>query len=839
MEFRKIGELALLRRWLNSTDIDIILQLQKRQRLAGKTEVATLFGRLCIEQAVLDEAQVNTLLAEQRLHGAKKLSRYVIAAEIGRGGMGCVYRAFDEKLKREVAIKVILGENDSPQLQRFYCEAEAIASLNHENIVTLHDYGHEVGIHYLVMELLPGETLSKWVLKANPSPRQAVEYVLQILHAIEYAHRKGIIHRDLKPQNVIVTGNKCKVLDFGLAKSVERESFSVSGTLAGTPTYMAPEQAHNFKNANEQSDVYSLGAILYFCLCQKPPFSGDFIHIVQALRQGKRPQPLREVNAKVSRSLEHIVAIAMHRDINKRYKSVAMFHEALQNYLAGQYRFFVPRISRKGKLFIAVAVTLMVILFTMYWKITAPHREFVQKCRAVAKGEVSPLIHNHYDKLSPTQRELYQGALMELLQTPGTSRETIKLQVMSFLITKKVTKVAPLLVKIIRGSDSSEMRRAAIKGLGTLQIKKHADVFVDVIHNEDNDLWLRMEAMTALGMWKIEKYLPMFLGIIEKHREESLRQHAITSIHLYDLDTYMNRLQKVMHHDANRYVRVKIIELFASKKNKQLIPEIMQRLKNDDTPEVRNAAVVALVTLDSRRNLPVLLKDANLPIKIAAIRALGNVTAKDDLPNLRSFLRDATICNELIRSLEKLKLRGYADAIVQTLSQNQSFVTQICVVDFLTNLQIRQYFTQIDELLRKDNAPEVKTKILRMIANLELQEYKESVYQVLRDELPSVQVFAATTLGKLRAKAREMQAIYNNSSNTILRGTIANAIAMTESKLNLEALLRTSSEKWINTILQFATSLDLSKKQWQEFWESYQNANFPAYRKFCKNYRIK
>jgi serine/threonine protein kinase len=206
---------------------------------------------------------------------------FEILGEIGRGGAGIVYRARHVSLDRLVALKMIpAGPRLTTEMRRrFHQEARAIARLNHPGIVQVHDVGESSGSPYLVLELVDGQTLARW-LGATPRPAvDAARIVTALADAVGYAHRQGVIHRDLKPSNVLLDpAGRCRVTDFGLAKilpaaGVDSERLTESGVILGTPSYMAPEQARGSpEEITPAADVYSLGAILYELLTGRPPF---------------------------------------------------------------------------------------------------------------------------------------------------------------------------------------------------------------------------------------------------------------------------------------------------------------------------------------------------------------------------------------------------------------------------------------------------------------------------------------------------------------------------------------------------------------------------------------
>ncbi len=223
----------------------------------------------------------------------KTLSHYKVLEKIGQGGMGEVYRAEDTNLSREVAIKVLPEQftQDPQRLARFEREAKLLASLNHPNIAAIHSFEHADEVHFLVLELVPGETLQERVAKGPVPVEEALEVCRQIAEGVEAAHEKGVIHRDLKPSNVKVTPEgKVKILDFGLAKAFEEETpvtdisqsptlteeMTRAGVILGTAAYMSPEQAKG-KPVDKRADIFAFGCVLYELLTGKRVFEGETI----------------------------------------------------------------------------------------------------------------------------------------------------------------------------------------------------------------------------------------------------------------------------------------------------------------------------------------------------------------------------------------------------------------------------------------------------------------------------------------------------------------------------------------------------------------------------------
>jgi Tol biopolymer transport system component len=257
-----------------------------------------------------------------------------LSGVLGAGGMGEVYRAHDTRLRRDVAIKILPStfSSDSQRLRRFEQEAHAAASLNHPNILAVHDIGTDNGAPFIVSELLEGETLRE-KLRAGPlSVRKAIDYAIQIARGLGAAHDKGIVHRDLKPENVFVTRDgRVKILDFGLAKLTqpnqggELDSATIAmdsepGIMLGTVGYLSPEQVRG-KAADSRSDVFSFGAVLYEMLSGKRAFKADSPAETLTAILKEEPAELSVVNPKISPALEHIVRHCLEKNPEERFQS--------------------------------------------------------------------------------------------------------------------------------------------------------------------------------------------------------------------------------------------------------------------------------------------------------------------------------------------------------------------------------------------------------------------------------------------------------------------------------------------------------------------------------------
>jgi tRNA A-37 threonylcarbamoyl transferase component Bud32 len=270
------------------------------------------------------------------------LPGYEILAELGRGGMGVVYKARDRQLRHLVAIKLplphcVAREEDR---ERFLREARSAAGLRHPNICPIHRVDEFEGRPFIVLAYIEGEDLRAWMKRESRTARACAEIVAQLARAVAHAHQHGVIHRDIKPANTMIeTGsNEPILMDFGLAKELGQQDsqLSHSGQILGTPAYMAPEQASgHLSQVGPLADVYSLGAVLYHMLCKRPPFEGNVGEIIRKV-QTEEPTPPRTLVPSIHRDLETICLKALEKDPARRYESAKALAEDLERFAAGE-----------------------------------------------------------------------------------------------------------------------------------------------------------------------------------------------------------------------------------------------------------------------------------------------------------------------------------------------------------------------------------------------------------------------------------------------------------------------------------------------------------------------
>ena len=264
--------------------------------------------------------------------------RYEVQELVGTGGMSSVYRAHDRLLERDVAIKVLHEQftADGEYVERFRREARAVAQLSHPNIVTVIDRGEQDDRQFIVFEYVDGENLKALIDREGPLPeREAIELALQVARALGFAHEEGLVHRDVKPQNVLLNdGRQAKVTDFGIARSLDvHGGLTQTGTVMGTSDYIAPEQARGSR-VDAQSDIYSLGTVLYELLTGEVPFAGDNFVAVAMQHINQPPPSVRERRPELSPCVDEVVRQAMAKEPRDRFRSMAELCAALNGCLA-------------------------------------------------------------------------------------------------------------------------------------------------------------------------------------------------------------------------------------------------------------------------------------------------------------------------------------------------------------------------------------------------------------------------------------------------------------------------------------------------------------------------
>ena len=286
--------------------------------------------------------------------------RYEVIERVGLGGMAEVYRARDDLLGREVAVKVLSDRlsTDKSFVERFRREAQAAANLSHPNIVSLYDYGSDEGANFIVMELIDGRGLEAVIAEDGPLlPERAAEIASDVARALERAHDTGLVHRDVKPSNIMITSyGQTKVTDFGIARALGDgdQTMTQTGMVIGTASYLAPEQAQG-NPVDVRSDVYALGCVLYEMLTGRPPFTGDTPLSIAYKHVRENPEKPSTVHPDVPAALDAVVMKALAKNPDNRYQTAREMREDLERFTAGEKVHATPLLE--GATMVAPAAT--------------------------------------------------------------------------------------------------------------------------------------------------------------------------------------------------------------------------------------------------------------------------------------------------------------------------------------------------------------------------------------------------------------------------------------------------------------------------------------------------
>jgi protein kinase/serine/threonine-protein kinase len=345
---------------------------------------------------------------EELTRGTTFADRYEIIEELGKGGMGKVYRVEDKKIKEEVALKLIKPEiaSDKKTLERFSNELKMARKIAHRNVCRMYDLGEEKGTHYITMEYVPGEDLKSTIRRVGPlGAGKTIFIAKQVCEGLSEAHRLGVVHRDLKPQNIMIDkdGN-ARIMDFGIARSIMGKGITGAGVMIGTPEYMSPEQAE-VKEVDQRSDIYSLGVILYEMVTGRVPFEGETPLGIAMKHKSEVPKDPKELNAQIPDDLNNVILRCLEKDKEKRYQSAGEVRSELANIEKGipttekivperkpiTSREITVTFGLKKLLIPALVVVAIVIAAVVIWQLL-PQKEVVSQLPSKQSIAVLPFV---------------------------------------------------------------------------------------------------------------------------------------------------------------------------------------------------------------------------------------------------------------------------------------------------------------------------------------------------------------------------------------------------------------------------------------------------------------
>ncbi len=603
------------------------------------------------------------------------IGHYRILDIIGKGGMGIVYRAEDINLGRIVALK-ILGDEAADNIRRFYREAQAAASSDHPNIVTIYEVGKQDNIHFIAMEYIDGVSLRVIVDNGAPLPvNQVIDIVIQLCDALSNAHQRGVVHRDIKSTNIMITDNgRVKITDFGLARLAGASNLTETGSIMGSIPYMSPEQAVG-DVVDKRSDIYSTGVVLYELLVGRTPFAKNNIVSVLYAHLNEEPRRLRDIRPDIPVELERIVMKMIKKKLEERYQDMPDVLQDLRDFkahLKGEavLKFdkssFISKSSgdRKDRTHPSIGRYLKgnlrdkegdsrrgEVISEDISSVEFDARELLKKVEIDSSKYESESSEELNDEITDLEGYKFED-LLELLKDEDSLTRLLAVDALGKSGNERA--VEPLIDLMLRDKDHF-VRNVASEALGSLKSERAVDILLDKLGSDDPTV--RRNIILTLGRLGGKQVSKALEQVALSDGNSEVRGHAVDSLGLLKDEAGSEILVKVVLTDEDIAVSERAINVLKDVNSPEMITALIQGLSHRKT-FVRSRAARALGRIGDKRAIKPLLRllsTSDVVLRRAVIEALGRIGDKEALPYLQRLLKDPDVYNIASKTIQRIR----------------------------------------------------------------------------------------------------------------------------------------------------------------------------------------